>query len=61
MVARYDQVIDHNVIWGHTTISVSVGRCIQKCRLRNHSFAIWGLHCLPDSKEMRVCLYNEYY
>jgi hypothetical protein len=39
---------------GHTTISVSGGRCTQKCWLKNHSFAIWGLHCLPDSKEMWV-------
>jgi hypothetical protein len=27
---------------------------IKKCRLKYQSFAIWGLHCLPDSEEMYI-------
>ena len=42
------------------SISVSVGRCIQKFRLKKHSFAIRCQYCLPDSKQMRVFGYNEY-
>jgi hypothetical protein len=49
------------LIWGHTTISVSVGRCIQKCRLKNHSFAIWGHIACQTAKRCKFFLYNEYF
>jgi hypothetical protein len=44
---------------GVTPLLVYQWAVAQKCRLKNHSFAIWGLHCLPDSKEMLDVLYNE--